>query len=287
MGVSLIMNLIKRAAVFSVLIFSLILYPNLSQASFWSDPLGSIRGTVADIVNQASGVLSKVADVLGLSHCDTGYVDGVEAYCFDSQQRAKMNAAIDVLATSPYSFQHAGVFKHPYTETRNRTSKFVNFDSESARHTNPAGYLAGCSNDNSNWGCHFAGVTFISSGGNALERMRLSGLLLHESEHSTGKMHSCGSTADKDLAGPYGMEALYQMSQTRNLNSITAGERSLALSRAAGIANYQLCQNGAGRDSVFMDIKNSPVISTVINRVPASRSGGSVRSGRINRQSQK
>lgn len=81
--------------------------------------------------------------------------------------------------------------------------------------------------------------------------MVLMEVILHESDHHRYGSHSCGSGADADDNGPYGVEAYYGLKLYWGSQSLDASQRNYAASWALGRAYDRMCGNGAAINRVF------------------------------------
>lgn len=242
----------SRKFVFAVAMSGLVLMPVGAEAGWFRNLVTSVVSTVIGLPAPSNAVTYVLNQTLNIfTNCSNSSHDGVRGQCFDSNEQAKINAAISILRARAYYVNRGGAID-PYSFFRAHTTNLINWDSAQMRNTYLVGYAAGCNNGSTNWGCHtIDGSTFITNTGLALDPVEMAGFLVHEADHYN-KTHSCGDTADADINGPYGLEALYLKSISRNpVAGMTASQRSLAESRAWGIANYQLCSNTAARDQVL------------------------------------
>ena len=222
-----------------------------AEAGWFKNLISSVIATTLGLPTPSNQVIQALTPVLNLiTGCSSGTIDGVRTQCFSSSDASKISAAITILKARQYLVDRGGAVD-PYTQFRAHTSTMLNWDSAQIKLTYLVGYVAGC-NGNNVLACHVLdNSTFITAAGIALDPVNLAGILTHEGDHYN-KMHTCGDSADQDLSGPYGLEALYEMSLFRNsIPQVTSGQRSLAYSRAASIANYQLCSNTTARDIVL------------------------------------
>ncbi len=248
----------KKSFILGSLIISLIcVTPIYSQAGWFRSLQNAVVHVVASALNQTASVFNSVLNLV--TNCDDSSVDGISTKCFDGNERAKIQAGINVLKSRNYAFTISGQTINAYNHFKAHTSRIVNWDSRQMRLTYVSGHAAGC-NGNNMWGCHTVdGTTFLTALGLSLSDAKMSGLLLHEATHFD-RVHNCGDSADQNLNGPYGYEAIYLMSVARNTadTAVLASEKALALSRASSIAQYQLCNNANARDEV-LNYSNSSV----------------------------
>jgi hypothetical protein len=243
-----------------------------AEAGWFKNLISSIVSTSLGLPTPSNQVIAALTPILNLlTGCSSGSTDGVQTQCFDSTESAKINSAIKILKARQYLVDRGGAVD-PYSQFRAHTSILINWDSAQTKMTYLVGYVAGCNADNA-WACHVIdNSTFLTASGLALDPVNLAAILSHEGDHYN-KTHNCGDAADADLSGPYGLEALYSMSLYRNaIPQVTAGQQSLAYSRAVSIANYQLCSNTAARDAVLNYTNRAALAVAPITPAPPSGS---------------
>lgn len=238
----------------TLIVSTLVSFP--AHADFWSRLRDAAVSAVGTVVTVATSTVAKVGTALGIGQCKERSAHGIDTYCFNSAENNKIIAGLDALKSYPFYVQFKGKSIDAQSETLSKTKRIINFTSTTARAMFPQTLLAGCKNNKSNYGCHSYGVTGIAAKGLTLDKVAMSAFLFHEVGHYEGKSHTCGYAADKDLKGPYAMEAYYMMGQFHNgllklalgnylKGDVSFGEGLVGLDRAISIATYQMCNNQA------------------------------------------
>jgi hypothetical protein len=238
--------------IFAVLFLSVLAISTPAQAFSWRQELGNIGKAVANvvvpIVTTAAAVFNKVLNLV--TSCSDSRIDGIEAKCFDGGEQQVVQNGINVLKENKYRVNRNGEL-NPYTYFKQHTNLFLNWNSKQIRNTYGMGIAERvCSSGMA--ACHVNGITAITVAGLNSDKVFMAGLLLHESDHDAYAEHTCGDSADNNLSGPYGLEALYHMSRYTEVDSnLSVGEKALSYQYAIGRANYHLCGRADLRDQVL------------------------------------
>ncbi len=244
---------------------------NQSYAGWFSNLTSTIVSTTLGLPTPSNAILYSITTSLGfLTDCPSGSVDGIRTQCFSSSEQSKLSQAADILKARQYQVNRGGPID-PYNHFKSHTSSLINWDNAMVRLSYLVGYASGC-NGNNVLACHVVdGTTFFTANGLSQDIIYIAGVYVHEADHYN-KVHTCGDSADADTSGPYGLEAFYDMSNYLNPPAgVTAGQASIAYSRAYGIANYQLCNNTSARDQVLNYTNSVSLLVPTTTTVPPTR----------------
>lgn len=236
---------VLKLLIISAIVFSFS-FTRQADAGFLTKLFTQIASAINAVTSHFNSVLNVVTD------CEDANIDGIKTKCFSPQENNKIREALNTISSHKYLVFHNNKFNDVHDVIK-QSHTIANWSANQIRRTYLLVHFGACdNNDGKNFGCHLAGTTFISSGGLQLENIRFSAALIHEADHATGSIHSCGGKADKNLDGAYGIEALYFMSQYLDSNSaLSVGEKSLAYARAVSIANYQMCEVPENRSGIL------------------------------------
>lgn len=182
-----------------------------------------------------------------LQGCSDSKVHGMRTHCFNSAKRKRMANAMEIMKRNNGHIAYGNKKLRPYNHTKKHTHSIWNASSSRVR-----GAYLGAVSDKDNYGQNLTfnskysskGLVFLTDARFKGPDAGVAGTLLHEAHHTKTGEHSCGSAADKDDRGPYGVQVRL-LAKAYHDKKISKYDRTLVKYEALSRIKSRFCNNKA------------------------------------------